>query len=331
MVLKKYLVTGGAGFIGSHITGRLLSAGHEVICLDSFDTYYDPELKEQNIRPFLGMPGFSLIRGDILDERVLKKAFPGVDCIFHLAARPGIRGSIVNPITSHEVNATGTLMVLREACRAGVKKVVFSSSSSIYGNAACLPTPEGSPYRPISPYGVSKLCAEDYCDVYRRIYGLETVILRYFTVYGPRMRPDLAISIFVRSALAGKNIDIFGDGEQSRDFTYIDDAVGVSLIAAERGSGIYNIGSGRPITINDLTRAIIGYTGSKSHICYRKGISADAEHTLADITRARTGLGYRPETVIAEGIKRYIDYVTGTYREPRPLSPIPISTNINRS
>ncbi len=285
---------------------RLLDAGHEVVCLDNFDSYYDIKIKEQNVKSHMCRPGLELIRGSILDDAILKRSLAGVDYVFHCAARAGIRGSINDPLLVHEVNASGTLMVLEGSLRAGVKKVIQCSSSSVYGNTRRLPVREDDPTHPISPYGVSKLCAENYCEVYRDIHGLDTTMLRYFTVYGPRMRPDLAIAIFTGKALAGMDINIFGDGNKSRDFTYIDDIVDATAGAMSRGSGIYNIGSGNAITINDLARMIVEFTGSRSRIKHHDKAPGDIEHTLADISRAKKDLEYSPKVDIAEGIKRYI-------------------------
>jgi len=309
MLSSKCLVTGGAGFIGSHLVTKLLGAGHQVVCLDNFDDYYDVSLKKANIRQFLSDPDFTLVHGDILDRKVLESCVSGADHIFHLAARPGVRASIEDPIRAQEVNATGTLMVLEMARKKDVKKVIFASSSSVYGTAARLPLAETDPTNPLSPYAASKLCAENYCEIYRSIYGLDTVSLRYFTVFGPRMRPDLAISIFTRSALAGGDIVIFGNGGKSRDFTYIDNVVDANIRAMDRGSGIYNIGGRQGITIGELAKAIVEMTGSPSRIKFKEDAAGDMEHTLADITKAKDELGYRPSIGIMEGLERYIDYV----------------------
>ncbi|AFC99389.1 putative UDP-glucose 4-epimerase [Methanocella conradii HZ254] len=305
----KCLVTGGAGFIGSHISRRLVELGHEVICLDNFDDYYDNRLKEDNIRPLLACSNYRLVRGSILDEKILEECIKDIDFIFHNAARPGIRESIKNPMLTHEVNTTGTLRVLEAALAANVKKVIYASSSSVYGNVDQFPLKETSPTRPISPYGASKLCAENYCEIYREVYGLKTISLRYFTVFGPGIRPDLAISIFTRKALAGEDIDIFGDGNKSRDFTYIDNVIDANILAMTRGMGVYNIGGGHSITIDELARSIIRLTSSSSKIIYGKNVPGDVERTMADIDKARRELGYMPKVDVTEGLKKYIDFV----------------------
>lgn len=288
--------------------------GNLVICLDNFDDYYDISVKRANVRPFLDDPNFSLINGSILDRKVLERCMMGADYVFHHAAQAGVRISVMSPMKSHEVNTTGTLMVLEAARKAGVRKVIYASSSSVYGKSKYLPLDEGHPTNPISPYAASKLCAENYCEIYRSIHGLDTVSLRYFTVFGPRMRPDLAISIFTRNALAGKGIHIFGDGSKSRDFTYIDNIVDANMRAMARGSGIYNIGGGRGVTICELAEAIVEMTGSSSKINYGKDAPGDMEHTLANITRAEQELDYRPKISIIEGLKKYIDHVRGGQR-----------------
>jgi UDP-glucose 4-epimerase len=197
-------------------------------------------------------------------------------------------------------------MVLEAARAANVKKVIYASSSSVYGNVNEFPIRETSRAKPISPYGASKLCAENYCEIYREIYGMKTVSLRYFTVFGPSIRPDLAIFIFTHKALAGEKIDIFGNGNKSRDFTYIDNVVDANLLAMARGSGVYNIGGGKGITIAELARNIIHLTGSASKINYSKDVPGDVERTLADIGKAKLELGYVPRIDIMEGLKRYV-------------------------
>ena len=196
------LVTGGAGFIGSHLCKRLLKDGYEVICLDNFDAYYDPRLKRENIAPILNKPGFKLIEGDVCDQPLAREIIcSGIDYVFHYAARAGVRASVKDPKKPHRVNTTGTLNILEACLSSKVKKLINASSSSVYGKVAYLPFDEAHPQNPISPYGVSKLAAEHYCRVFSEIHGLPTISLRLFTVYGPGIRPDLAISIFTRKAL----------------------------------------------------------------------------------------------------------------------------------
>ncbi|WP_342679615.1 SDR family oxidoreductase [Methanofollis sp. UBA420] len=306
----KILVTGGAGFIGSHIIARLLGEGHEVVCLDNFDPYYDPAAKKANIAPFASDPNFTLIEGDIRDTHLLTQVLDGVDYVFHEAAQAGVRISVEDPVKPHEVNATGTLNLLQAARTAGVRKVIYASSSSVYGTVKYLPFDEDHPTLPVSPYGVSKLMAEQYCRVFDELYGLKTCSLRYFTVYGPRMRPDLAISIFTRHALKNEPITIFGDGEKTRDFTYIDDIVDANIIAMTKGEGAYNIGGGHRVSIQTLAEKIIEITGSGSEIRYADPMKGDAEHTFAGTEKAKREIGWAPQTTLEEGLKRYIAWVS---------------------
>lgn len=306
------LVTGGAGFIGSHIIERLLGS-HEVICLDNFDAYYNVEFKKKNIEPFLANENFKLVEGSILDKSLLRELIEGVEYIFHNAAQPGVRASVNDPLKAHEVNATGTLNILKAALDSDVRKVINASSSSVYGEVMYLPFDEKHPSRPVSPYGVSKLAAEHYCRVFQEVYGLNTVSLRYFTVFGPHMRPDLAINIFIRRALKNEPIEIFGDGEKTRDFTYINNIVEANLLAMKKGKGEYNIGSGKRISVNDLAKKIISLTGSSSKIIHRDSVQGDAMHTWADIEKARKELGYRPEIDLDEGLEKFLSWYKETY------------------
>lgn len=284
----------------------MLDDGNEVICLDNFDSYYDPKIKQENLASFVMDKNFSLIVGDIRDEELLQNIMTEVDYVFHEAAQAGVRISVDDPMKPHDVNATGTLKILKAALDTDVKKIIYASSSSVYGKVKYLPFDENHPNNPISPYGVSKLMAEHYCEVFRDIYGLKTVSLRYFTVYGPKMRPDLAISIFVKNALNNTPISIFGDGNKTRDFTYIDDIVKANLISMRTGTGIYNIGCGNRISIKDLAEKIIDITKSTSEIVYTESAKGDADHTLANIDKARNDLNWKPETTIDEGLRRYV-------------------------
>lgn len=301
------LVTGGAGFIGSHLCERLLKMG-EVICLDNFDPYYSPQTKRKNVESLICNPNFMLIEGSILEKDLLNRLFVDIDYVFHNAAQAGVRESVKNPGRTNEINLTGTLNVLMAALNSGVSKVINASSSSVYGKVSSLPFSEAHPTLPISPYAVSKLAAEHYCRVFYEIYGLETVSLRYFTVFGPRMRPDLAVSIFTRKALKNEPIEIFGDGEKTRDLTYISNIVDANLMAMRKGRGEYNIGGTERISINQLASKIINLVGSESKIVYSNSMKGDAEHTWSDITRAREDLGYSPGIGLEEGLKRYVKW-----------------------
>jgi UDP-glucose 4-epimerase len=305
----KTLVTGGAGFIGSHICNRLLDDGCEVICLDNFDPYYDPAIKRTNIMPFISDYNFTLIDGDIRQTSVLKQILSDVDFVFHNAAQAGVRVSVEDPMKPHSVNATGTLALLEAARNSGVKKIINASSSSVYGAVEYTPFDENHPKKPVSPYGITKLMAEEYCRVFTDLYDLQTVSLRYFTVYGPRMRPDLAISIFTKNALKNEPLMIFGNGEKTRDFTYIDDIVSANLLAMEKGNGVYNIGGGQNVSIQNLAETIIRITASASEIKYLPAVKGDAEHTFADTKKAKSDLGWVPQTGLEDGLGRYIEWV----------------------
>ncbi len=309
----RVLVTGGAGFIGSHICERLLKEGYEVICLDNFDPYYDPGLKRNNIKPFLIDKKFKLVEGDIRDQRLVREIISqDVDYIFHYAAQAGVRASVENPLKPHEVNTTGTLSILQASLNSSVKKIINASSSSVYGKVNYLPFDENHSTTPVSPYGVSKLMAEHYCIVFSEIYGLKIISIRLFTVYGPRMRPDLSISIFTKRALENETIEIFGDGTKTRDFTHINDVIEANLLAIEKGnSGVYNIGSGSRISISELAKRIIKVTGARSKVVHAHAQRGDTEHTWANIDKAKKGLGWEPKINLEQGLKRFTDWKRG--------------------
>jgi len=312
-LVMRALVTGGAGFIGSHICERFVKEGDEVVCLDNFDPYYAPSLKRENIKPLLASDKFNLVEGDIRDRELVQKIVKqDIDYVFHNAAQPGVRTSIENPLKSHEVNTTGLLNILQACLNSQVKKIINASSSSVYGKVQYLPLDEDHPTMPMSPYGVSKLTAEHYCRVFCEIYGLKITSLRLFTVYGPRMRPDLAISIFTKWALKNQTIEIFGSGDKTRDFTYIDDVVKANLLAMEKGDGeVYNIGSGARISIKELANRIIQATGSNSEIVYTLPQKGDAEHTWANVGKAVKELGYNPQVDLNQGLQCYIEWWKG--------------------
>jgi UDP-glucose 4-epimerase len=304
------VVTGGAGFIGSYLVERFINDGHDVLCLDNFDNYYNPAIKRDNVTRFKNKENFTLLKGDILDRDMVHKALNGADCVFHLAAQAGVRASVKDPIKVHEINTEGTLNILQAALDCGVKRVVYASSSSVYGTVEYLPFDESHPRVPVSPYGLSKLMAEEYCRIFSEIYGLETVSLRYFTVYGPRMRPDLAISIFANRALQDLPLEIFGPGEKTRDFTYIDDVVCANALAMKCNRGVFNIGSGHRISVKELAELIIQLTGSRSKVVFREDARGDAQHTWANTDRAKAKLGWCSKVGIEEGLKRYIKWLT---------------------
>lgn len=310
----KIMITGGAGFIGSRLAGKLLDERKRVTILDNFDDYYTG--KEENIVEYLKNKNFRLVRGSVLEPDLLDSVFHGVDTVFHLAAQPGVGYSMDNPQKTYRVNVLGTLNVLRAAKSCGVKLFVFASSSSVYGNVEGLPVKEDAPKKPVSFYGASKLAAEQLVNMFKETYGLETVMLRYFTAYGPGQRPDMAIRKFTKAVLEDKPITIYGDGNQARDFTYIDDAIDGTVAAAEleeaRGE-TFNIGNGEAVTINDVVKIIqksVGKSGIKLE--YVEERVGDVKATLADISKARAILGYNPKVRIEEGIKKFVEWFTET-------------------
>jgi len=305
--MNKVIVTGGAGFIGSHLVQELLKHGHQVIILDNLSTG-----RLSNIEFLLDDKNVAFVQGSLNNLPLLRRLFSGTDFVFHQAAVPSVPRSIKDPRTSHHANATGTLNVLLAARDNGVKKVIFASSSSVYGDTPTLPKVEDMAPNPQSPYAVTKLAAENYCRVFERVYGLKTVCLRYFNVYGPRQDPGslyaAVIPLFINSALDGKSPVIFGDGEQTRDFTYVKDVVTANIMAAESpATGIFNIGTGSRVTINQLAKLIIKIVGdSKIKVVHRKVRPGDILHSLADISRAGS-FGYRPRYTLEEGLREVVE------------------------
>lgn len=310
--MSKILITGGAGFIGSHLAIKLSQNGHDVIVIDNLDPYYSVDLKAKNLELVSNEATSKFINCDILNYDELESIVKdGIEYIFHEAAQPGVRASIEDPLKPFNVNVMGTLNVLKAAVDNDVKKVINASSSSVYGKVEYLPFNEGHPTHPISPYGVSKLAAEHYCRVFYEIYGISTVSIRYFTVYGPRMRPDLAIPIFTSKFLNNEPPEIFGDGEQTRDFTYVDDIIAANLKFLETSKlegEVVNIGSGNRITINQLIEIMQDILNTDIKPVYSERVTGDALHTLADIAKARAQLGYEPTTTIGQGIKLFIEW-----------------------
>ena len=303
---RKVLVTGGAGFIGSHLVRALTRRGDDVRVLDDLSSG-----SRANLADVAGQ--LEMIEGSILDERALDHAVEGADVIFHEAAIPSVPRSIVAPVASHQANATGTLMVLEAARRRGVRRVVYAGSSSAYGETPTLPKVETMPTAPLSPYAVSKLAGEHYCQVYHRAYGLETVVLRYFNVFGPRQDPAsqyaAVIPRFITAMLAGQPPTIFGDGKQSRDFCYIDNVVEANLRAAdavEAAGKVFNVACGVATDLNTVVRLIGEALGQKVEPRHEAPRAGDIKHSLADITQARAILGYGAKVDFVEGLRRTI-------------------------
>jgi nucleoside-diphosphate-sugar epimerase len=305
----RYLITGGAGFIGSHLVEHLLERGEDVVVLDDFSTG-----RRENLAPFQGR--FELVQASITDYDACRRAVDGADRVLHQAALGSVPRSINNPHHTHDVNATGTLNVLRAAVDAGVKRVVFASSSSAYGDTEELPKHEGMPTRPRSPYAVTKVTGEHYCRAFHASYGLETVALRYFNVFGPRQDPAsqyaAVVPLFVTAAIAGRQPTIFGDGEQSRDFTYIANVVEANLLACEAGPDalgqVFNVGAGDRTTINQLWETIRSLVGADVHPAHAPPRPGDVRDSLAAMDRARQALGYAPRVDVREGLRQTVEW-----------------------
>ena len=302
----KSLVTGCAGFIGSHLVDKLLEQGYEVMGMDCFTDYYHREIKEKNIENALKNSNFELINENILNM----DKFPEVDYVFHLAAQAGVRaswGKSFEIYTKNNIEATQKLLEFYKDRK--IKKFVYASSSSVYGDVE-LPMREDSLLKPVSPYGVTKLAGENLCYLYWKNYGVPTVSLRYFTVYGPRQRPDMAIHTFVNAILNDDEISVFGDGTQTRDFTFIDDVVEVNILAAinETIGDVFNVGGGSRISVNKLIKLleeIIGKEAKIKHIEKQKG---DVRDTLADTSKINNELNWKPRVKIEEGLKRFVEW-----------------------
>jgi len=307
--MSKVVVTGGAGFIGSHLTEALVEKGYHVTVIDNLSTG-----KLNNIKDVLRSGKLEFVEGSIVNLTLLRKSFAGADYVFHQAAVPSVPRSIKNPRASHNINITGTLNVLIAARDLGVKKVVYASSSSVYCDTPTLPKVEDMIPNPLSPYAVTKLTGEYYCKVFHGIYGLKTVCLRYFNVYGPRQDPNspyaAVIPLFINSIMLGKPPVIFGDGQQSRDFTFVKDVAAANILAAQgETTGIFNIGNSQRVVINQLVE-IISRLAGKSTVTpeYRDARPGDILHSLADNTRAK-GFGFNPEFSLEAGLKEIIKYM----------------------
>ncbi len=312
----KIVVTGGAGFIGSHLCEALLRTGHNVTALDIFDNFYNPDIKRGNIRNLLSNPGFKLIEGDIRNPDDVKNAIgAGTDAIVHLAARAGVRPSIEQPLLYQDVNIRGTMVLLEAVRHVRGCKFIFGSSSSVYGNNAKVPFAEDDNVdSPISPYAATKRAGELLCRTYHHLYAIPTTCLRFFTVYGPRQRPDLAIHKFARLIETGKPIPVFGDGSMQRDYTYVDDIVRGVQRAIERCSGFatYNLGNSSPISLTQLIAALESALGKKAIIDRLPLQPGDVNRTYADITLAARDLGFSPQTDFRTGLARFVEWFRTT-------------------
>jgi len=299
------IITGGAGFIGSHLAGELAKCGYQVIILDDLSTG-----KRGNIEPIIANSDVQFIEGSITDLSLLNKLFQSVSYVFHLAAIPSVPRSVENPLTSHDVNITGTLNVLLAARDNKVKKVIYASSSAVYGDTPTLPKREDMPPNPQSPYAVTKLAGEYYCQVFYEVFDLPTICLRYFNVYGPRQDPGsqyaAVIPTFIDRLFKDEPPIIFGDGEQTRDFTFVKDAVEANILAAESdATGVFNIGTGKRVSINELARLLTKLTDKDIKPIHREPRTGDIRHSLADISRAKQ-FGYNTKYNLEKGLREAI-------------------------
>jgi len=305
----KALITGAAGFIGSHLSERLLADGWMVVGIDNFDDFYDPQIKRRNVDDCLKNKNFQLVEADIRDRHACDKTIgDGIEIIVHLAAKAGVRPSIAQPLLYADVNVNGTLVLLEAAKKHKISKFIFGSSSSVYGNNKKVPFSEDDNVDfPISPYAATKKAGELICHTYHHLYRIAITCLRLFTVYGPRQRPDLAIHKFARLIEQDKPIPVYGDGTMMRDFTYIDDIIDGTVAAINNCAGfnIYNLGESRPIMVNDLIVEIEKALGKKAVKEYLPPQPGDVERTYADVTKAVRELGYNPSTTIQEGLAKF--------------------------
>lgn len=324
--MARILVTGGAGFIGGHLAETFVRDGHDVVVLDNFDPYYDLRIKEQNVdiareAAAESTGHYELINGDIRDTDTVDPLVADAEYVYHQAAQAGVRADI-SPEKYNEVNAVGTMNLLEAARTHGLERFVLASSSSVYGQSEYLPYDESHPTRPVSTYGASKLAAERYAMVHADRYGLPAVALRYFTVYGPRMRPNMAISNFVSRCLDGEPPVIYGDGTQTRDFTYITDIIAANQTLLTNGAAdgeVLNIGSTDTIAIKTLAEEIRDQLAPALDLVYTDGYDIDAEHTHASIEKAAELLGYEPTHTIRTGVRAFIEWYRANREWYEPL------------
>ena len=316
--MVNHIVTGAAGFIGSHLAQALLESGANVIGIDQFNDYYDCQLKHDNIANLKQYAGFKLIKANIQDLD-WQELLQSVDVVYHQAAQAGVRsswGKDFHHYTERNINAT---QVILEGAKQvpSLQRIVYASSSSVYGNAIAMPTPETLCPQPVSPYGITKLAGERLCWLYQQNFGVPTTALRYFTVYGPRQRPDMAFHKFFKAAIEGSAISIYGDGQQTRDYTYVSDAVAANLAAGkvpEAIGEVFNVGGGSRVTLMELLaimERIIEQPIRQNHVAKAAG---DARHTSADVTKAKEILGYSPQVSLADGLAKEWEWVRSLYQ-----------------
>jgi len=315
-VTSTILVTGAAGFIGSQLSLRLAARGERVVGLDNFNAYYEPAIKRRNVAALERGGSFALVEGDIRDRELVARAFKQHKpaAIIHLAAMAGVRPSLQDPVLYHDVNCTGTAVLLQAAHEAGISRFVFGSSSSVYGGNEKVPFHEDDDVSgPVSPYAATKRANELSCHVFSHLYGMDIACLRFFTVYGPRQRPEMAIHKFVRLLEHGEKLPLYGDGRSERDYTYVDDILDGVVKALDRSKGfrIYNLGESRTVSLKELVAAIGRATGKEPGVEWQPAQPGDVPRTFADISRARAELGYDPRVGLEEGLRRFVEWYRG--------------------
>ena len=309
---RTVLVTGAAGFLGSHVAEALLRRGDRVRGIDDLDPYYDPAIKRRNLEEARAAGDLPLVEGDIRDAAAVAEALKGCDAVVHLAAKAGVRPSFADPVGYADVNVRGTSVVLEAALAAGVRTFVAASSSSVYGVRSAIPFREDDPCdRPASPYAASKRAMERLLEARQAETGIDLPCLRFFTAYGPRQRPEMAIHLFAKGILEGRPLPLFGDGSARRDYTYVDDIVDGVLRAIDRGRGwrLYNLGESRTVPLSEIVALLESALGRKAAIDRRPDQKGDVPVTCADVSRARAELGYDPRTPVEEGIRRFAGWL----------------------
>ena len=322
--MKTYFITGGAGFIGSTLSEKLIKEGNKVIAIDNFCDFYDTKIKENNVKELLQNPNFKLYRKDIRDKEAIKQIFDEnqIDIVMHLAAMAGVRPSIENPILYQEVNCMGTQNILEEMKAHNIKNLVMASSSSVYGNCKEVPFRENMIVDfAISPYAATKKANEVMTHVYHKLFDMNVIMLRFFTVYGPKQRPDLAINKFTRLMLEDKEIPMFGDGSTSRDYTYVDDIVDGIIKSCEytmNNENVYeilNLGNSSPVSLKEMINTIGKAVGVEPKIKQLPMQPGDVERTYADVSKAKALIGYEPKTTFEQGIQKFVNW----YKENKEL------------
>ncbi|RMH78572.1 MAG: NAD-dependent epimerase/dehydratase family protein [Cyanobacteria bacterium J007] len=315
--MTQNIVTGVAGFVGSHLAETLLDRGDRTIGIDEFNDYYDPSFKRKNIESFRDRPNFELIEADIrdLDWNALLK---GTDFVYHQAAQAGVRASWGQGFRSYTARNLDATQIILEAAKSSksLQRLVFASSSSVYGNAETLPTSEKTCPQPVSPYGITKLAAEQLCLLYYKNFGVPVSGLRYFTVYGPRQRPDMAFHKFFKAVLEDEAIAIYGDGKQTRDFTFVSDAIAANLAAASSPEAIgevFNIGGGSRVSLIEVIETMEQVVGRPIRRDYQASAIGDARHTGADVSKAHKAIGYQPKVSLAEGLRQEWEWIQQVY------------------